>query len=321
MRAARRRPAAGLDAAEVERRRAEYGPNKLAEEAKEPGWKAFLRQYRDLMQLVLLGAAVVSIVALQEVSTGLVVIGLTVLNAVMGLHQEGKAAESVAALRKMLMIRRTSAAAAQLRRDPGRGARAGRHRRLRGRRQGAGRRPAAGGGDARDRGGGADRREHAGAEGRRSGRRRRRPARRPGRHGVHELAVTRGRGEMVVTATGMATEVGHISGMLSGVEQEKTPLTKQLDQLTVLITIMAAAALALIVIIGLIRGEDFDELFLVGISLAIAAIPTGLPAVVTTLLSLGHAGARGEGRDRQAAAVGGDARRRRRRSAPTRPGR
>ena len=51
--------------------------------------------------------------------------------------------------------------------------------------------------------------------------------------------VTRGRGEMVVTATGMATEVGHISGMLSGVEQEKTPLTKQLDQLTVLITIMA----------------------------------------------------------------------------------
>jgi Ca2+-transporting ATPase len=85
----------------------------------------------------------------------------------------------------------------------------------------------------------------------------------------------------------MSTEVGHISGMLSGVEQEKTPLTKQLDQLTVLITIMAAVALALIVIIGLIRGEDFDTLFLVGISLAIAAIPTGLPAVVTTLLSFG----------------------------------
>ena len=54
------------------RRRARYGPNKLAEEAKEPGWKAFLRQYRDLMQLVLVGAALVSIVALQDVSTGLV---------------------------------------------------------------------------------------------------------------------------------------------------------------------------------------------------------------------------------------------------------
>src|SRR4051794_38106895 len=56
------------------------------------------------MQLVLVGAAVVSIVALQEVSTGLVVLGLTVLNAVMGMHQEGKAAESVAALRQMLIM-------------------------------------------------------------------------------------------------------------------------------------------------------------------------------------------------------------------------
>ena len=99
--------------------------------------------------------------------------------------------------------------------------------------------------------------------------------------------VTRGRGEMVVTATGMATEVGHISGMLGGVEQEKTPLTKQLDQLTVIITILAAVALVLIVVLGLARGDSFDELFLVGISLAIAAIPTGLPAVVTVLLSMG----------------------------------
>ena len=75
--------------------------------------------------------------------------------------------------------------------------------------------------------------------------------------------------------------------MLSEVQQEKTPLTRQLDQLTVLLTIMAGAALALVVVLGLIRGDDFDELFLIGISLAVAAIPTGLPAVVTTVLSLG----------------------------------
>jgi Ca2+-transporting ATPase len=75
--------------------------------------------------------------------------------------------------------------------------------------------------------------------------------------------------------------------MLSGVRQEKTPLTRQLDQLTVLLTIMAAGALALVVVIGLLRGDDFDDLFLIGISLAVAAIPTGLPAVVTTVLSLG----------------------------------
>jgi Ca2+-transporting ATPase len=68
-------PVSGLSAAEVLARRERYGPNKLAEEAKEPAWKVFLRQYRDLMQLVLVGAALVSIVALQDVSTGLVVLG------------------------------------------------------------------------------------------------------------------------------------------------------------------------------------------------------------------------------------------------------
>src|SRR5215510_12800509 len=97
-------PAEGLSEAEVSERRARHGPNKLAEAPKEPGWRAFLRQYEDLMQLVLVGAAVVSIVAIQDVSTGLLVLGLTVVNALMGLHQEGKAAESVAALRQMLIM-------------------------------------------------------------------------------------------------------------------------------------------------------------------------------------------------------------------------
>src|ERR1700748_3069287 len=86
-------------------RRDQYGPNKLAAAKKERSWHAFLRQYRDLMQLVLLGAAIVSMVALQEFSTGIVIIALTVLNAILGLNQEGKAAESVAALQKMLVIR------------------------------------------------------------------------------------------------------------------------------------------------------------------------------------------------------------------------
>jgi len=280
-------PRVGLSAAEVARRRQRFGPNKLAEEAKEPGWRAFLRQYRDLMQLVLVGAAVVSIVALQDVSTGLVVLGLTVVNALMGLHQEGKAAESVASLRKMLIM------TAGVRRDgelvevpagelvPGDivGFEAG------------DKVPA----DGRILVAATLEIEEAGLTGEST------PVAKvvPAVSGVDvplgdrvDMAymnsqVTRGRGEMVVTATGMSTEVGHISGMLSGVEQEKTPLTKQLDQLTVVITFMAAAALVAIIVLGLVRGEDFDTLFLVGISLAIAAIPTGLPAVVTMLLSLG----------------------------------
>jgi Ca2+-transporting ATPase len=280
-------PRSGLDAAEVERRRAEYGPNKLAEVEKEPGWRAFLRQYRDLMQLVLLGAAIVSIVALQEWSTGLVIIGLTVLNAVLGLNQEGKAAESVAALQKMLLIHA--------------------HVRRGGQREDIPAEEVVPGDIVTFEAGDkvpADGRlivaatleiEEAALTGEST----------PVLKSVEPVAgedvplgdridmaymnstVTRGRGEMVVTATGMATEVGQISGMLAGVQQEKTPLTRQLDQLTVIITILAAAALGLVILFGLIRGDDFDDLFVIGIALAIAAIPTGLPAVVTTMLSLG----------------------------------
>jgi P-type Ca2+ transporter type 2C len=277
----------GLDAEDVERRRAHYGPNKLAEAEKEPGWHAFLRQYRDLMQLVLVGAAIVSMVALQEFSTGIAILGLTVLNAILGLNQEGKAAESVAALQKMLLIKahvRRGGSVADIPAEelvPGDIVSFEAGDKI----------PA----DGRLLVAATLEIEEAALTGEST----------PVLKSVGPVTgadvplgdrvdmaymnstVTRGRGEMVVTATGMATEVGQISGMLSQVQQEKTPLTRQLDQLTVLITIMAAAALALVVLIGLVRGESFDDLFLVGISLAIAAIPTGLPAVVTTMLSLG----------------------------------
>jgi len=280
-------PGVGLDAQEVVARRDRYGANKLDEEAPEPAWKVFLRQYRDLMQLVLVGAAVVSILALQDISTGLVVLGITVVNALMGVHQEGKAAASVAALRQMLII------TARVRRD-------GEVVEVPAEELVPGDIVSFEAGDKVP----ADGRllvaatleiEEAGLTGEST----------PVAKSVEPVAgqdvplgdrvdmaymnsqVTRGRGEMLVTATGMASEVGHISGMLSGVEQEKTPLTRQLDQLTVLITIMAAAALVLIVVLGLARGDEFDDLFLVGISLAISAIPTGLPAVVTYLLSVG----------------------------------
>jgi P-type Ca2+ transporter type 2C len=277
----------GLDPAEVELRRGQYGPNKLADPEREPGWRAFLRQYRDLMQLVLVGAAVVSIVALQEFSTGLVILGITVLNAILGLNQEGKAAESVAALQKMLVIKGHVRRGGELTDIPAEELVPGdvvvfeagdkvpadgrllvaatleiEESALTGESVPVSKSVEPVPGDEVPLG---DRVDMA----------------------YMNSTVTRGRGEMVVTATGMGTEVGQISGMLSQVQKEKTPLTRQLDQLTVLLTIMAGGALALVVVLGLIRGDDFDDLFLIGISLAIAAIPTGLPAVVTTVLSLG----------------------------------
>jgi Ca2+-transporting ATPase len=280
-------PRQGLAPAEVERRRAEVGPNRLAEAAKEPAWHAFLRQYRDLMQLVLVGAAIVSIVALQEFSTGIVILGLTVLNAILGLNQEGKAAESVAALQKMLVIRAHVRRSGALEDVPAEELVPGDVVTF----EAGDKIPA----DGRLLVAATLEIEEAALTGESV------PVLKavdpvPGDDvplgdrldmAYMNSTVTRGRGEMVVTATGMSTEVGQISRMLSRVEQEKTPLTRQLDQLTVVITTMAAIALALVVVLGLIRGESFDDLFLIGISLAIAAIPTGLPAVVTTVLSLG----------------------------------
>src|SRR5512133_1979308 len=280
-------PKTGLDTAEVERRRAEVGPNKLAEPEKEPGWKAFVRQYRDLMQLVLLGAAIVSMAALQEFSTGIVIIGLTVLNAILGLNQEGKAAASVAALQKMLVIRAHVRRGGEVADVPSEELVPGDVVRF----EAGDKVPA----DGRLLVAATLEIEESALTGEST------PVLKsvdpvPGDDvplgdrldmAYMNSTVTRGRGEMVVTGTGMSTEVGHISGMLSQVQQEKTPLTRQLDQLTVLITIMAGVALVLVIVFGLIRGQSFDDLFLIGISLAIAAIPTGLPAVVTTMLSLG----------------------------------
>ncbi len=100
-------------------------------------------------------------------------------------------------------------------------------------------------------------------------------------------AVTRGRGEMIVTTTGMGTEMGHIADLLNKTKSDKTPLQKQLDKLIIIIAGMAGLAFVLMVILGLSHGDSFETIFLAGIALAIAAIPTGLPAVVTTMYSMG----------------------------------
>src|SRR3954469_8008609 len=105
--------ALGLSQSEADARLASYGPNAFAVAATEPKWRAFVRQYDDPMQIVLLIAGIGSIWPLHELGTGLVVIFLTLFNAVLGLRQEGKAAEAVAALQKMMIIK------AKVRRDGG----------------------------------------------------------------------------------------------------------------------------------------------------------------------------------------------------------
>ena len=95
-------PAKGLSAAEAKQRQQKYGPNQLAGKKKEPGWQAFLRQYKDFMQILLLSAAVINQLAVQEWGTTIVLVVLTIFNAVMGMNQELKAEASLAALEKMM---------------------------------------------------------------------------------------------------------------------------------------------------------------------------------------------------------------------------
>ena len=99
--------------------------------------------------------------------------------------------------------------------------------------------------------------------------------------------VTRGRGKAVVCATGMMTEMGKIAGMIQDIETEETPLQKRLDHLGKYIVFGCLVICAIVSLTGILRGENLFTMLLAGISLAVAAVPEGLPAIVTIALALG----------------------------------
>jgi Ca2+-transporting ATPase len=277
----------GLSTGEAAERTRRYGANRFAEATPEPRWRAFVRQYRDPMQIVLLVAGILSLYPLKELGTGLVLLFLTVFNAVLGLQQEGKAAEAVAALQKMMIVK------ARVRRD-------GALAQLPAEELVPGDIVAVEAGDLVP----ADGRLLKAAtlevaESALTG------ESMPVAKSVETLtgvdtplgdrtdmvymntSVTRGAGEFIVTSTGMATEVGHISGMLQQQEEVETPLTRQLAKLTSQILLIAGVAVAVSIILNLSRGEAFDTVVVAAVAFAVSAIPTGLPAVVTAILSGG----------------------------------
>ncbi len=98
--------------------------------------------------------------------------------------------------------------------------------------------------------------------------------------------VLSGHGWARVTRTGMATEMGKIAGLLADVKEEQTPLQKKLVSLGKFVAVSCLACGAVVVLLGLARGEELLQMLLTGISLAVAAIPEGLPAIVTIVLAL-----------------------------------
>jgi P-type Ca2+ transporter type 2C len=99
--------------------------------------------------------------------------------------------------------------------------------------------------------------------------------------------ISYGRGQGVVTDTGMKTELGHIASMIQSVDQGQTPLQKRLDQLGKILAVIALVIAGVIFLLGFLRGEDLKLMFMTAVSMAVAAVPEGLPAVVTISLSLG----------------------------------
>lgn len=279
-------PAKGLNAAEAQQRLQQYGPNELAAKKKESGWQAFARQYKDFMQIILLGAAVLSLIV-GEVSTALVLVVLTVFNAVLGMRGESKAEASLAALEKMMKN------IARVRRD-GQAIEIEAEQIVPGDivlMEAGNRVPA----DGRLFVAATMEIEEAALTGESVATLKdtaviTKPEVPLGDRinmAFMNTAVTRGRGEMIVTTTGMGTEMGHIADLLNKTESDKTPLQKQLDRLTIIIAGLAGLAFVLMVIMGLRNGDSFQTIFIAGIALAISAIPTGLPAVVTTMYSMG----------------------------------
>ena len=301
-------PTTGLDAGEVERRRAEHGPNELDETPRDPAWKRLARQFKDLLILILLAAAVVSFVVSGELKTPIVVLIVVLLNAVIGFVQENRAEASLDALRRMLVLE------VRVRRD-------GAMRSIPAAELVPGDIVAVEAGDRIP----ADGRlveevQLEVEEAALTGESLPVPKQVEPVEGadaaiadrtsmVHmQTTVTRGRGELVVTATGMGTEIGRIAGLLRSSPDEKTPLQRQLDDLAHSLAKLAGVIVALVFAIGLVRGEDVSDLLLTAVALAVASIPEGLPAVTAVTLAIGVSKMAKQQRHREASGQRRDAR-------------
>jgi Ca2+-transporting ATPase len=276
----------GLNTDEVSARLMLFGPNRLAEKEAVPAWKRFAGQFTNMLTVILIVAAVVSLVVAKEVKTPIVVMTVVLINAIIGFVQENKAEASLNALKKML------ASSARVRRN--------------GELENVPTEQIVPGDivliEAGDRVPGDGRLltavnlevEEASLTGESlASTKSLDPVAADASIGDRKCAVfmnttvTRGRAEFVVTATGMNTEMGRIAGLLQDTETDKTPLQKQLDTLAHSLAKLAGVIVGVVFIIGLISGDEFQDLMLTAVALAAAAIPEGLPAVTAVTLAIG----------------------------------
>ena len=286
-------PASGLTDADAAARLARDGENRLREKKKKSMFLRFLDQFKDVMILILLAAAVVSFVVAcssgeaSEFFEPILIVAIVVANALMGVMQESKAEKALDALKTL------SAPHARV-------LRGGRESVVEAKDLVAGDVILLEAGDLVP----ADARlltsaslkcEESALTGESV------PAEKDAQAAVPADAplgdrrnmvysgcsITYGRAAAVVTATGMNTEMGKIANLLDSSEDTQTPLQKKLANLGKYLGILALAACAVVFVVGLVNGMDVMDIFMTAVSLAVSAIPEGLPAIVTIVLAIG----------------------------------
>lgn len=286
-------PKKGLDSQEVSIRLDRYGQNKLKEKKKKTTLQRFFDQFKDAMILILIAAAIVSFVVVcveqnwGELFEPALILLIVILNAIMGVYQEGKAEKALDALKNM------SAPHARVIRD-GKESIIDASQLVPGdiiKLEAGDFVPA----DAKLIHSAGLKSEESALTGESV------PSEKDYLAEVKEGAplgdrqnmvysgcsITYGTATAVVTATGMDTEMGKIAGLLDNEEDTQTPLQQKLAQLGKYLGIMALAACAVIFVVGLVSGTPVLEIFMTAVSLAVSAIPEGLPAIVTIVLSIG----------------------------------
>ena len=276
----------GLTEAEVAARLEQYGPNQLIEQGGRSKWEILREQLSGIMVIILVVAAIVSVI-LGDYTDAVVILAIVILNAALGFQQDYKAEQSMAALKQMAVplvkVRRDGQVQeiSALELVPGdivlletgnvvpADGRVLESVNLR-------IEEAALTGESEP----IEKEAETVYETEKSLGDRRNMA-------FMGTIVNYGHGQLAVTETGMETELGHIATMIQSVEQEPTPLQQRLDRVGKVLAVVALAIVAVIFVIGLLRGVNWEEMLLTAVSLAVAAVPEAMPAVATIALALG----------------------------------